>query len=156
MTQPESRSERDPHKELVESFFHEMGVVSRTIGVISGGDISRHPDVILNVHIAEELKRRLPDISTHPIIGSTVNITIRDKSSKSVVYDWLPWDGGTNVGYGPVEGAIANIVPGIGVIITNSSDPKYVRFVHTTSYLDGEPTCDIKVLSIPEKPDTVT
>lgn len=157
MNHAELGFESDPYKPLVDRFITEMGLISQTIGVMSGGNTVRRIQANHNDDLREELLRKFPQITYHPLKGSQVRVILREESldRDNAVVKGLPWAGGEPTGEEAVEGTISAIFPGIGVFISKGPNLQDGRFVHTTSYINGEPTCEIEVLNIPDKSDAV-
>ena len=153
MNHPELGSENDPNQELANRFINDMGIISRAIGVMSGGYRFKHVENIQKAQLRQDFKDQYPEITNHPLKGSKVKVTLLDESlnRRDMAIDTgYPWAGGEFIGEESVEGVLSDIYPGIGVYITKGPDPREGRFVHTTSYIDGHPTCDIAVLSLRE------
>jgi hypothetical protein len=158
MTQPESGFENDPYKEIVESFLQEMGVISRAIDALSGGSKAQYLATISDGEQRERLQQKFPKITNHRLRGSKVRITLLNESgsSEAAISYYYPWKGGESAGDEPIEGVISEIYPGIGIYIKRGPELRDARFVQTTSYIDGEPTSEIVVLSIFEPQNVVT
>jgi hypothetical protein len=153
MTQPESGFENDPHKEMVEDFLSKMGVISRAIDALSGGSRAQYMATISDGEQRERLQRKFPEITNHPLKGSTVRVTLLNESrSRDIAIDYYyPWAGDEHSRDESIEGVISEIFPGIGIYIKRGESLRDARFVQTTSYIDGEPTSEVVVLSISEQ-----
>ena len=157
MNHLESGFENDPYKPLVDRFVTDMGLISQTIGVMSGGYTDRRIQANHNTGLREELLLKFPKITNHPLKGSQVRVILSEESlvRDNAVVKGLPWAGGEPTGEETVEGILSDIFPGIGIFISKGPNLQDGRFVHTTSYINGEPTCEIEVLGIPDQLDEV-
>ena len=152
MIQPESGFENDPYKEIVESFLRDMGVISRAIDALSGGSRAQYMATIRNTEQRERLQDKYPEITKHLLRGAKVRITLlNEPEGHEVAIDkHYPWYGEEPAGERSIEGIISEIYPGIGIYIKRGPELRDARFVQTTRHVDGEPTSEIVVLSIPE------